>query len=99
MSCGVLDDANLEALLIMSLVLFANVVIIITVIICISVVYRRSKGEDFNSVDVEFIASCYRPSMAWSVGLSDTVVSRAKTAEPIEMPSGLRTQVGPRNHV
>jgi len=26
-------------------------------------------------------------------------VSCAKTAEPIEMPSGLRTQVVPKNHV
>jgi len=25
-------------------------------------------------------------------------VSPAKTTEPIEMPFGLRTQVGPRNH-
>jgi len=33
------------------------------------------------------------------VGLSDTVVSPAKTAEPIGMPFGLRTRVGPGNHV
>ena len=37
--------------------------------------------------------------VAWSVGLSVTLVSPAKTAEPIEMPFGLWTQVGPRNHV
>ena len=37
--------------------------------------------------------------VAWSVGLSVTLVSPAKTAEPIEMPFGLRTPVGPRNHV
>jgi len=37
--------------------------------------------------------------VAWSVGLSDSVVSRAKTAEPIEMPFGLRTWVETRNHV
>jgi len=41
--------------------------------------------------------------VAWSVGrsvsLSVTVVSPAKTAEPIEMPFGLRTRVGPRNHI
>jgi len=28
-----------------------------------------------------------------------TVVSPAKTAEPIEMPFGLRTRMGPRKHV
>ena len=34
-----------------------------------------------------------------SVCLSVTLVSPAKTAEPIEMPSGLRTWLGPRDHV
>ena len=34
-----------------------------------------------------------------SVGLSVTLVSPVKTAEPIEMPFGLRTWVGPRDHV
>jgi len=34
-----------------------------------------------------------------SVCLSVTLVSPAKTAEPIEMPFGLRTWVGPRDHV
>ena len=34
-----------------------------------------------------------------SVGLSVTVVSPAKTAEPIELLFGLRTPVGQRNHV
>jgi len=29
----------------------------------------------------------------------DTLVSPAKTDEPIQMPFGLRTRVGPRNHV
>ena len=33
------------------------------------------------------------------VGLSVTLVSPAKTAEPIDMPFGLRTWVGPRKHV
>jgi len=33
--------------------------------------------------------------VTWSVGLSVTLVSPAKTAEPTEMPLGLRTQVGP----
>jgi len=37
--------------------------------------------------------------VAWSVGLSATVVSPAKTAEPIEMPFGFMTRVGARNHV
>ena len=34
-----------------------------------------------------------------AVGLSACLVSPAKTAEPIEMPFGLRTWVGPGNHV
>jgi len=33
------------------------------------------------------------------VGRSVTLVSPAKTAEPIEMPFGLTTRVGPGNHV
>jgi len=37
--------------------------------------------------------------VAWSVGLSVTLVSPAKTAELIEMLFGLRTQMGPRNYV
>jgi len=44
-------------------------------------------------------ASGYRPSDMWSVGLSVTLVSPAKTAAPIKMPFGLRTQVGPRYYV
>jgi len=39
---------------------------------------------------------CYRPSSV--ICLSVTLVSPAKTAETIEMPFGLRTQVGPGNH-
>jgi len=35
----------------------------------------------------------------WSVCQSVTLVSPAKTTEPIKMPFGLRTWVGPRNHV
>jgi len=42
-------------------------------------------------------AYCYRPSNV--VCRSVTLVSPAKTAEPIEMPFGLWTWVGPRNHV
>jgi len=34
-----------------------------------------------------------------SVGLSVTVVSHAKTAEPTEMPFGFWARMGPRNHV
>jgi len=47
--------------------------------------------------------SIVRDRVAWSVGLSVglsvTLVSPAKMAEPIEMPFGLRTWVGPRDHV
>jgi len=43
--------------------------------------------------------SIVRDRVAWSVGLSVTLVSPAKTAEPIEMPFVLRTWVGPRDHV
>jgi len=42
-------------------------------------------------------AYCYQPSSM--VGRSITLVSPAKTTAPIEMPPGLRTLVGPRNHV
>ena len=35
--------------------------------------------------------------VAWSIGLSVTLVSPAKTAGPIEMPFGLWTRVGPGN--
>ena len=38
-------------------------------------------------------------SDAWSVCPSVMIVSPAKTAEPIEMPFGLWTWVGPGNHV
>jgi len=40
---------------------------------------------------------CYGPSSV--VCRSVTLVSRAKMAEPIEMLFGLRTRVGPVNHV
>jgi len=47
--------------------------------------------------------SIVRDRVAWSVGLcvcrSVTLVSPAKTAEPIEIPFGLRTWVGPWHHV
>ena len=41
---------------------------------------------------------CYR-LIVWSLGQSITLASPAKTVEPIEMPFGLRTLVGSRNHV
>jgi len=37
--------------------------------------------------------------VAWPVGRSVTLVSPAKTAEPIEMPFGLWYWMRPRNHV
>jgi len=37
--------------------------------------------------------------VAWSIGLSVTLVGPAKMAALIQMPFGLRTQVGPGNHV
>jgi len=37
--------------------------------------------------------------VTWFVGLSITVVTLAKTVEPIEMSFVLRTRVGPRNRV
>ena len=48
-------------------------------------------------VDADY---CYRPSsvVCLSVGLSVTLVSPAKTAEPIEMPFGLRTRMGQRKN-
>jgi len=42
-------------------------------------------------------AYCYRPISV--VCQSVTAVSLAKTAEPNEMPFGLSTRAGPRNHV
>ena len=42
-------------------------------------------------------AYCYRPSS--TVCRSVTVVSPTKMTSPIEMPFGLGTRMGPRNHV
>jgi len=46
-------------------------------------------------------ACCYRQSsvVCLSVCLSVTIVSPAKTAEPIEMPFGIWIRVGSRKHV
>jgi len=43
---------------------------------------------------------CYRPRsvVCWSVSLSVTLVSYAKTAELIEIPFGLRNRVGRGSH-
>jgi len=45
-------------------------------------------------------ANCYRRSsvVCLSVGLSVTIVSPAKTAEPVEKPFGAWTKMGPRKH-
>jgi len=43
------------------------------------------------------VAYCYRPSSV--VCRSVTLVNPAKMAEPIEMPFGLWTQMGLRNHI
>ena len=46
------------------------------------------------------VAYCYRRSVVClSVCRSVATVSPAKTSEPIEMPFGIQTQVGPKNHV
>jgi len=54
------------------------------------------------STTYEDTAYCYRPSsVVWrSVCRSVCHTNEpSKTAAPIEMPFGLRTRVGPRNHV
>jgi len=43
--------------------------------------------------------SIVRDRVAWSVCRSVTIVSPAKTAEPIEMAFELRTWLGPTDHV
>jgi len=49
-----------------------------------------------STTSVDDAVCCYRPSSV--VRRSVTVVSPAETAEPIEMPFGLRTRLGPRKH-
>jgi len=44
-------------------------------------------------------AYCYRPSSVVCRSVDITLMSRAKTAGPIEMPFGLWTRVCPGNHV
>jgi len=43
--------------------------------------------------------SSVRDRVVWSVCQSIKLVIPAKMAEPIEMPFGLRTWLGPRDHV
>ena len=52
----------------------------------LKIVYRPHRTT--TNVDSAY---CYRPSsvVCWSVGLSVTIVSLVKTAEPIDMPFGL----------
>ena len=45
-----------------------------------------------------YVDAAITDPVAWSVGLSVTLVSPTKTAEPIEMLFGLRTRLGPGNH-
>jgi len=57
------------------------------------------------TVDYQAVYYCYRPrsvvcrSVSWFAPVSVTLVSPTKTAEPIEMPFGLRIRVGPGNRV
>jgi len=65
------------------------------IIIIIVIMIRPHRSVTY--VDAVY---CYLYRVAWSVrsvGLSVTLVNAAKTAEPIEF--GLRTRVGPGNHV
>jgi len=65
-------------------------------LLCGRIIFRPHRSTTY--VDA---ACCYRSSsvVCRSVGLSVTVVSPAKMAEPIEMPFGMRTRVGPRKYV
>ena len=65
--------------------------------------FRSSDRQVSNFTYAYFRPHRVRPvitdGVAWSVGLPVTIVSPAKTAEPIEMPFETWTQVGPKNHV
>jgi len=63
----------------------------------VSLLHRATIIRQHSSTTYVDAAYCYRPSSV--VCLSVTLVSSAKTAAPIDMPFGLRTAVGPRNHV
>ena len=58
------------------------------------------KPFTFQAASQYYIRRCgiVTDGAGWSVGLSVTIVSPAKTAEPIETSFGLRTWVAPRNH-
>jgi len=72
-------------------------------IICTSfqTVPRHSVFSPHRNTTYVDAAYSYRPSsvVCQSVGLSVTLVSHAKMAAPFELPFGLRTWVGPGNHV
>jgi len=51
----------------------------------------------YRSTTYVHTSHCYQPNTI--VGLSVTLVSPAKTALAIKLSFGLRTPVGPRNHV
>jgi len=73
-----------------------NIILRIVIIIIVVIIIRPH-----HSITCVHAACCYRLSgvVCRSVCPSVTVVSPAKTAEPIEMPFGLRTWVDPGNHV
>jgi len=58
-------------------------------------------GSDAALCQITLTTCYYRPSsvVCRSVCRSVTLVSRAKAAAPIKLPFGLRTWVGPGNHV
>jgi len=60
----------------------------------VEILYYYTASQYYTYVDAAY---CYRPSSV--VCRFVTLVSPAKTAEPIEMPFGLRTRVGPGSHV
>ena len=71
-----------------------------------SILIQRSDGRLYDELILGRIAvlrSLMRPivtdRVVWSVGRSVTLVNPAKTAAPVKMPFGLRSRVGPRNHV
>jgi len=65
--------------------------------------FRNGCGHDFgvirphHSTSYVDVAYCYRRGSV--VCLSVTLLSPAKTAQPIEIPFELKTRVGLRNHV
>ena len=69
----------------------------------IVIIVRQHRSTAYVLLRVD-AAYCYKPSSVVcrtyrSVCQSVTVVSPAKMAQPIEMPFGWRTRVGPGNHV